>query len=46
MIIFDLKVTLIVQTNPNTDRENVLGKYVPKIIFIPKATLKDLLQPK
>jgi hypothetical protein len=46
MIISGQKVSLIVRTNQNTDQENALNKYVPKIIFVPKAILKDLLQPK
>jgi hypothetical protein len=46
MTIFALKVNLIVQTNPSTDRGNVLNKYVLKIIFVLKVTLKDLHPPK
>ncbi|KAJ3638106.1 hypothetical protein MTP99_001514 [Tenebrio molitor] len=46
MIISDQKVSLIVRTNQNTDRENALNKYVPKITFVPKVILKGLLQPK
>jgi hypothetical protein len=46
MIIFALKVTLSGRRNHNIDLQNVQNRNVPRIIFVPKAILKDPHQLK